>query len=1400
MPPFVPRKTVNGVKLCEGCQMWNSRTAALHNPTGELRGHHPDEWYHGTRHGFDEFMDPAAVHPLAYEDDRSDESHWNVTLGNHFTSQHQIAGMFANRGSSSDEHDEDDYYDHHDEPSDGTVIHAKLHIKKPKTYRSEYDMDQEVYEHEMKHGNTIDSHLHNARQEAHENGDEDWYDEREEFPLARKYKGDSQHVRGPNERDTGAYAWHREFRPYATGWLNSHPEKFEIAQRFKQRLKDQGYDGIVYGNDFEEDAHDKGQKHPDFHTHPVLDTPEVSKHNENVPQKSIAAIPFHTDQIEITQKHSGGETCKTPKELANPSHENIDDRYPPVRSPYRQPSLPDMDVKRTPGVPKYKPVQHVPEEHEPLSAYSVKTASQNGPYYHGTASAFEPGDLVDPSHEIGRRGGGEVFMTTDPEAAHNYGRYKAQAQWAIGNDNAEPQAYEVEPTGPVEPDDTVDERFRAWRSRHPLRVVRKIERSAKTAMTSDDPERYAFHEKRWNERPPTIQHMKDMGWYSLHAEHPEDDGARMIHAITNDGRYIGNNFFGDHPSRAGYLEGAPEVHPDYRRRGVNTAMYDWAEELGGKPMAPNPNNSSDAEAFWKTRTKTAATAPEYAANHAGKQTVWTVATPNGTKQLCQYHRDVHQSLNTASNGLAGSLGLGQSFSELLEGSQRGRCAECSKPQDTALKYARPEGYDRQQSKDSRQPRRQRQPYMPSQTKPLMPLKQSENTIKPTWYHAETRNSVEHGKGEYWGENRVKAGAELHADPASAWHQAIQHWDDGRVDFPRVQKVHEAEVEDHGDGRATLKTPAESSDTHHDHEKHPAIRSRYDDEHAPILFHGTTKGTEDDDDPEEITPSGGGQTFGPGIADPSYAYATPNLKDAWHYAEKRSENVGGKPRVYRVTPHNPEDVEKDPRFQNDYNRGNNEDDKRSKSGFQVLDEVPMSHKQEQDWRESPFNDWDDDDHDDDWGESHYGVKLANEQMELFHAEPTGPQHSPKADWHQRMVDKYTTDPDDIPEECHECYTEHSVNEGHRECRGCGERHQDISEKDDHETGYTDWDRHYPHLGSEIHRGMPIRLPADDRVMVHGLGNKGSSLPQAEQAETLLKHVKSRPLGMHWTDHGPAAEEFTTRTAKNGDSEIIVHAKKPDREHIETNWENLKHGQVFGYDDHEEAEVPLKENAPIHITGISWRPKAFGPGSHGTYPVNDWIRHDFNTPIRHEAKKGVGMKTLPTLRQVVAHDATENQSLRHCPFCGSGKIIGRADGSVECEFCHNYFTVQVQPQYPNFPQTIDGMPQQVPGMPGQVEQPTMEGGAGGGGFPPGGDEEQDGGNPFTDDAEGAPKDDAAGGDDDQSGGDEPPPFAKKSFLTVTGALLAERDYVNHLALSMVTGDARNDMLAFVRNGGE
>ena len=71
---------------------------------------------------------------------------------------------------------------------------------------------------------------------------------------------------------------------------------------------------------------------------------------------------------------------------------------------------------------------------------------------------------------------------------------------------------------------------------------------------------------------------------------------------------------------------------------------------------------------------------------------------------------------------------------------------------------------------------------------------------------------------------------------------------------------------------------------------------------------------------------------------------------------------------------------------------------------------------------------------------------------------------------------------------------------------------------------------------------------------------------------------------------------------------------------------------------------------------------------------------------------------------AHDSGDGMTVYHCFACGSGQVIARSDNSVECQFCGVCFSVQVQPQFSGFPQTINGQPVQVPGIPGSGAQPA------------------------------------------------------------------------------------------------
>jgi hypothetical protein len=168
------------------------------------------------------------------------------------------------------------------------------------------------------------------------------------------------------------------------------------------------------------------------------------------------------------------------------------------------------------------------------------------------------------------------------------------------------------------------------------------------------------------------------------------------------------------------------------------------------------------------------------------------------------------------------------------------------------------------------------------------------------------------------------------------------------------------------------------------------------------------------------------------------------------------------------------------------------------------------------------------------------------------------------------------------------------------------------------------------------------------------------------------------------------------------------------------------------------------------------------------------------------RGVGPRT--------AHDPGDPLVTSHCPFCGSGQVVGRSDGTIGCDFCGQAYIVRVQPAFPGMPQMPNG-----PGAPSDVgpDGGLVDPGAIGpdgmpvdGGPPPGDDEDGDGppGAPGGGD-DGAP----IGGDsgDDDSGGGPPPKGKSKKksarkYRGVLGQPLTEDQLARHIAVVVSGGD--------------
>ena len=234
--PLVPRSRPDGF-------ISESKVAVLHNPEAGS-----DEWFHGTSYHPDYAFDlPEVNHDN--EQEYGVGHHWNTALGTHWTSLHDVATRIAHDSDSGG----DDAEPH--------VFHARLHLNNPRHYDSEFDMDREVYGHEYDTGNHPSRH------------DQFHLEEWEGHP----YLGHERDLRTRGSGNPGRF----------TQWISNHPDRYEIGQRFKQRLIDAGHDGITYGNEFET-AHGVGHRGGPTH---------------------ISAIAFHPDQTEITGVHQVGHPC-----------------------------------------------------------------------------------------------------------------------------------------------------------------------------------------------------------------------------------------------------------------------------------------------------------------------------------------------------------------------------------------------------------------------------------------------------------------------------------------------------------------------------------------------------------------------------------------------------------------------------------------------------------------------------------------------------------------------------------------------------------------------------------------------------------------------------------------------------------------------------------------------------------------------------------------------------------------------------------------------------------------------------------------------------------------------------------------------------------------------------------
>lgn len=173
--------------------------------------------------------------------------------------------------------------------------------------------------------------------------------------------------------------------------------------------------------------------------------------------------------------------------------------------------------------------------------------------------------------------------------------------------------------------------------------------------------------------------------------------------------------------------------------------------------------------------------------------------------------------------------------------------------------------------------------------------------------------------------------------------------------------------------------------------------------------------------------------------------------------------------------------------------------------------------------------------------------------------------------------------------------------------------------------------------------------------------------------------------------------------------------------------------------------------------------------------------------------------------LAHDPGDPLVTSHCPFCGSGQVVGRSDGTIGCDFCGQNYIVRVQPAFPGMPQMPmgPGAPSDV-GPDGGLVDPAMIGPDGmpadeGGPLP--GEDAESGDGPQDDAADGGSEDDDTGSgppekDDSPKKGKSKKESARR-YRGLEGQRLTEEQLLRHVAVRVSGADPR--VLAVLRAEG-
>lgn len=197
-------------------------------------GPHGVHWYHGTKA---QFHGPLREPARDVKGNSRAAEDWNTELGVHFSSLHRVA--------------QESFADNNGGSPHSRIAHATLHMTNPKRFGNEDDLTTHAVKWAHGAGHRFlpeDPQAHKAF--YHHNMDMvEQADKR-----GRSYGHIQEHMTENTREKISDLDQHGPSSAHTSAkrsWMNHHPERHQLVHAYRDHLRDQGHDGILYGNDFE---------------------------------------------------------------------------------------------------------------------------------------------------------------------------------------------------------------------------------------------------------------------------------------------------------------------------------------------------------------------------------------------------------------------------------------------------------------------------------------------------------------------------------------------------------------------------------------------------------------------------------------------------------------------------------------------------------------------------------------------------------------------------------------------------------------------------------------------------------------------------------------------------------------------------------------------------------------------------------------------------------------------------------------------------------------------------------------------------------------------------------------------------------------------------------------------